>query len=382
MTGSLKFYAPATRCRQSENPRLSLDPISASDTPSDVVFIPPAALPLLRRWSRLSLIAAVLSVPAFGILLITPGWLFQRLMAMDMNGLGPVFLTLFVAVWVGFIGSIFGGLALRRLQGPEPERRGRAWALFATAGIRGLLMVIGGTLGSVVLGRGGEEGGDPEFFKSRWIAGLALTLLLSGVYLRSRRRNVQKPRRGRGWWAFAGGLLLHLALIAALPFSMFHALITFHPEIVRGGGQNRRYEGPQEPGLFAQRQLRLKPVAGKPTTVVLRFWENGKPRELGRRVVNDASALEWRLIEGPGSTQGLSLRWSKPASTPAETWALALPPGVELAPVLEPQSLTLHPGTKTNVWIFQNFDQPLVTPAIASPDWAVEVLLESGSPSP
>lgn len=64
----------------------------------------------------------------------------------------------FVAVWVGFIGAIFGGLALRRLQGLEPEHRGRAWALFATAGIRGLLMVIGGTLGSVVLGRGGEEG--------------------------------------------------------------------------------------------------------------------------------------------------------------------------------------------------------------------------------
>ena len=353
-----------------------------SDTPSNVVFIPPADLPILRRWSRLSLIAAVLSVPAFGILLIVPGWLFQRLMAMDMDGLGPVFLTLFIAVWVGFIGSIFGGLALRRLQGPDPERRGRAWALFATAGIRGLLMVIGGTLGSVVLGRGGEEGGDPDFFKSRWIAGLVVTLLLSGVYLRSRLRGVQKPRRGRGWWAFAGGLLLHLALIAALPFSMFHALITFHPEIVRGGGQNRRYEGPQEPGLFAQRQLRLKPVAGKPTTVVLRFWENGKPRELGRRVVNDASALEWRLIEGSGPTQGLSLRWSKPAITPSETWPLALPAGVELTPVLEPQSLTLHPGIKTNVWIFQNFDQPLVTPAIASPDWAVEVLLESGSPSP
>ena len=154
-------------------------------------------------------------------------------MAMDMDGLGPVVLTLFAAVWVGFIGSIFGGLALRRLQGPEPERRGRAWALFATAGIRGLLMVIGGTLGSVVLGRGGEEGGDPEFFKSRWIAGLALTLLLSGVYLRSRRRGVQKPRRGRGWWAFAGGLLLHLVLIAALPVSMFQAWVTFHPEIVR-----------------------------------------------------------------------------------------------------------------------------------------------------
>ena len=116
--------------------------------------------------------------------------------------------------------------------------------------------------------------------------------------------------------------------------------------------------------------------------MVLRFWENGKPRELGRRVVNDASALEWRLIEGSGSTQGLSLRWSKPAITPAETWPLALPAGVELTPVLEPQSLTLNPGIKTNVWIFQNFDQPLVTPAIASPDWAVEVLLESGSQSP
>ena len=127
-----------------------------------MVFIPPADLPLLRRWSRLSLIAAVLSVPAFGILLITPGWLFQRLMAMDMNGLGPVVLTLFAAVWVGFIGAIFGGLALRRLQGPEPERRGRAWALFATAGIRGLLMVIGGTLGSVVLGRDDESEGTPH----------------------------------------------------------------------------------------------------------------------------------------------------------------------------------------------------------------------------
>ena len=300
---------------------------------------------------------------------------------MEMNDVWPVVLTLFIAVWFGFRGAIFGGRALRRLQGPDPERRGRAWALFATAGIRGLLMVIGGTLGSVVLGRGGEEGGDPEFFKSRWIAGLVVTLLLSGVYLRPRLRGVQKPRRGRGWLAFAGGLLLHLALIAALPVSMFQAWITFHPEIVRGGGQNRRYEGPKEPGLFAQRQMRLKPVAGKPTTVVLRFWEHGKPRELGRRVVDDASVLEWRLIEGPGSTQGLSLRWSKPASTPAETWPLALPAGVELTPVLEPQSLTLHPGTKTNVWIFQNFDQPLVIPAITSPDWAVEVLLESGSPS-
>ena len=104
--------------------------------------------------------------------------------------------------------------------------------------------------------------------------------------------------------------------------------------------------------------------------------------ELGRRVVNDASALEWRLIEGPGSTQGLSLHWTKPATTPLETWSLALPPGVELTSVLEPQSLTLHKGTKTNVWIFQNFDQPLVTPTSASPDWAVEVLVESGSPLP
>lgn len=301
---------------------------------------------------------------------------------MEMNDLGPVVLTLFIAVWVGFIGAIFGGLALRRLQGPDPERRGRAWALFATAGIRGLLMVIGGTLGSVILGRGGEEGGDPDFFKSRWIAGLILTLLLGGAYLRSRRRSVQKPRRGRGWLVFAGGLLLHLALIAALPFSMFQAWITFHPEIVRGGGQNRRYEGPQEPGLFAQRQLRLKTAVGKPTTVVLRFWEHGQPRELGRRVVNDASVLEWRLIEGSGLTQGLSLRWSKPAITPAETWPLALPAGVELIPVLEPQSLMLLSGRRTNLWIFQNFDQALVSPAIASPDWAVEVLLESGSQSP
>ena len=347
-----------------------------------MVPIFPADPPISRRWSRLSLIAAILSVPSFGILLITPGWLFQRMMAMDMNGLGPVVLTLFVAVWVGFIGSIFGGLALRRLQGPDPERRGRAWAVFATAGIRGLLMVIGGTFGSVVLGRAVEEGGDSEFFKSRWIAGLVVTLLLSGVYLRSRLRGVHKPRRGRGWWAFAGGLLLHLVLIPALPFSMFQAWATFHPEIVRGGGQNRRYGGPQEPGLFAQRQLRLKTAVGKPTTVVLRFWENGKPRELGRRVVNDASALEWRLIEGPGSTQGLSLHWTKPATTPLETWSLALPPGVELTSVLEPQSLTLHKGTKTNVWIFQNFDQPLVTPTSASPDWAVEVLVESGSPLP
>lgn len=301
---------------------------------------------------------------------------------MEMNAVGPVFVTLFVAVWVGFLAGIFGGLAIRRLQGPDPERRGRGWAVFATAGIRGLLMVVGGTLGSVVLGRGGVEGGDPEFLLPRWIAGLILTLLLSGAYLRSRLRGVQKPRRGRGWWAFAGGLLLHLALIAALPFSLFQAWVTFHPEIVRGGGQNRRYEGPQEPGLFAQRQLRLKTADGKGTTVVLRFWEDGKPRELARRVVSDATTLEWMLIDGSGSTQGLSLRWSLPATTPPETWSLGVPSGVEFAPVLDPQILTLLPGTRTNLWIFQNFDQPLPMPAAARPDWAVEVLLESKSPSP
>jgi hypothetical protein len=323
-----------------------------------------------------------LSVPSFVILLIGPGWLFQRMMAMEMNAVGPVFVTLFVAVWVGFLASIFGGLALRRLQGPYPERRGRAWAVFATAGIRGLLMVVGGTLGSVVLGRGGVEGGDPEFLLPRWIAGFILTLLLGGAYLRARVRGVRKPRRGRGWWAFAGGLFLHLALIATLPVSLFQAWVTFHPEIVRGGGQNRHYEGPQEPGLFAQRQLRLKTADGKATTVVLRFWENGTPRELGRREVNEATALEWRLIDGLGSTQGLSLRWSQPAITPSETWSLALPSGVELAPVLDPQSLTLLPGTTTNLWIFQNFDQTLPMPSAARPDWAVEVLLQSGSRSP
>lgn len=371
-----------TRCRQSENPEVRLHPIKASDSLSEGEPNPPVDPPIIRRRSRLSLIAAVLSVPSFVVLLIGPGWLFQRMMAMEMNAVGPVFVTLFVAVWVGFLAGIFGGLAIRRLQGPDPERRGRGWAVFATAGIRGLLMVVGGTLGSVVLGRGGVEGGDPEFLLPRWIAGLILTLLLSGAYLRSRLRGVQKPRRGRGWWAFAGGLLLHLALIAALPFSLFQAWVTFHPEIVRGGGQNRRYEGPQEPGLFAQRQLRLKTADGKGTTVVLRFWEDGKPRELARRVVSDATTLEWMLIDGSGSTQGLSLRWSLPATTPPETWSLGVPSGVEFAPVLDPQILTLLPGTRTNLWIFQNFDQPLPMPAAARPDWAVEVLLESKSPSP
>lgn len=371
-----------TRCRQSENPEVRLHPINASDSLSEGEPNPPVDPPIIRRRSRLSLIAAVLSVPSFVVLLIGPGWLFQRMMAMEMNAVGPVFVTLFVAVWVGFLAGIFGGLAIRRLQGPDPERRGRGWAVFATAGIRGLLMVVGGTLGSVVLGRGGVEGGDPEFLLPRWIAGLILTLLLSGAYLRSRLRGVQKPRRGRGWWAFAGGLLLHLALIAALPFSLFQAWVTFHPEIVRGGGQNRRYEGPQEPGLFAQRQLRLKTADGKGTTVVLRFWEDGKPRELARRVVSDATTLEWMLIDGSGSTQGLSLRWSLPATTPPETWSLGVPSGVEFAPVLDPQILTLLPGTRTNLWIFQNFDQALPMPAAARPDWAVEVLLESKSPSP
>jgi hypothetical protein len=323
-----------------------------------------------------------LSVPSFVILLIAPGLLFQRMMAMEMNAVGPLFGILFAAVWAGFLASIFGGLALRRLHGPDPERRGRAWAVFATAGIRGLLMLVGGILGSVVLGRGGVEGGDSEFLLPRWIAGFIFTLLLVGAYLRSRLRSVQKPRRGRGWGAFAGGLLFHLALIAALPVSFFQAWITFHPEIVRGGGRNRRYEGPQEQGLFAQRQLRLKTADGQGTTVVLRVWEAGKPRELGRKMVRDSTALEWRLIEGLDSTQGLILRWSQPAATPPETWSLAVPSGVELAPVLDPRSLTLQSGMKTNLWIFQNFDQVLPMPAVARPDWAVEVLLESESRSP
>lgn len=323
----------------------------------------------------------MLAVPSFFLVLILPGWLFQRMVAFEMQDLGPVFLALFIAVWTGFLGAVFGGLAVRRLQGPDPGKRGRGWAVLATAGSRGLLMVVGGALGSVVLGRGGVEGGDPEFLLPRWIAGFAATLLLAGTYVRHRIRGARKPRKGRGWWAFGGGLLMHLVLIAALPVSLFQAFVTFRPEVVRGGGQNRRYEGPKQPGLYAQRELRLERSDSGKTTVVVRIWQDGKARELGRREVTGAAVLEWLLIVPSGDSKALALRWSQPAAPTPEEWPLALPGGADLAPVLEPRILTIEPGSRTRLWLFQDFDRSTPWPPEATPDRAVEVLLEAG-PAP
>ena len=340
-------------------------------------------IPETPRWSRLSLVAAVLSVPAFGILLILPGLLFQRMIAMEMGSVGPLFLTLFVAIWVGFFGGIFGGLAIRRLKGPEPERRGRAWAVFATAGVRGLLMVVGGALGSVVLGRGsvdgGGGGGDPEFIQYRWWIGFMVTLLVSGLYVRSRIRRLNQSARSRGWWVFAGGLLLHLLLITVLPFSMFQAFVTFRPEVVRGGGQNRQYDGPRDAGLFAQRSLRLDQAQSQEATVVVKFWEKGQSRELGRRRIQGPTTLEWKLIESGGSTNGMGLQWSGSDKASAETWPLGLPSGKDLIPLLDPRIYHLPPATQTNLWIFQDFDQVIQWSGPSKPEWAIEVLLDSGT---
>lgn len=325
------------------------------------------------------MIAGVLSVPSFALVLVLPGWLFQRMVSFEMEGIGPVFVTLLAAVWAGFVGGIFGGLAVRRLQGTDPGSKGRGWAVFATTGSRGLLMVVGGALGSVVLGRGGVEDGDPEFLLPRWIAGFAVTLWLAGAYVRSRIRRVRKPRTGRGWWVFGGGLLLHLLLIAALPVSLFQAFVTFRPEVVRGGGQNRRYEGPSRPGLYAQRELRLGPADSVKTTVVVRWWEKGKPRELARREVPAAATLEWLLIAAPGDSNRVTLRWSQPATPTPQEWPLELPAGADLAPVLEPRIIILRPGDRTGLWIFQDFDRPTPMAPDATPERAVEVILEARS---
>lgn len=369
-----------TRCRQSTNSGIGFFAIKTPEIPSELdPDRPPVLLPR-PRWSRLSLLAAVLSVPAFVILLILPGLLFQRMIAMEMGSVGPLFLTLFIAIWVGFLGGIFGGLAVRRLKGPEPERRGRAWAVFATAGVRGLLMVVGGALGSVVLGRGSVDGGgDPEFIQYRWWLGLIVTLWVSGLYVRSRIRRLNQPARGRGWWVFAGGLLFHLLLITALPFSMFQAFVTFRPEVVRGGGQNRRYDGPRDAGLFAQRSLRLDQANSQDATVVVKLWEKGQPRELGRRQVLGPTTLEWKLIESVGSTNGLGLQWSSSDKAVAETWPLGLPSGKDLIPSLDPRILHVPPAMKTNLWIFQDFDQVKPLSGLSKPEWAVEVLFDSGA---
>lgn len=317
------------------------------------------------------------------LVLLLPGWLFQRMVGFQMEGVGPFFAALFIGVWVGFLGSVFGGLGVRRLQGPAPDRRGRAWAVLSTAGARALLMVVTGALGSVVLGRGGEDGGDSEFLLPRWIAGFAATLLLATTYLRARIRAARRVRRGRGWWVFGGGMLLHLLLIAALPVSWFQAFVTFRPEVVRGGGQNRRYEGPKEPGLYAQRDLRLNLPERTRATLVLRRWDAGTPKELDRREVIGGAPVpvEVRLFEEPSKDKALSLRWSQPAKASETTWPLALPPKSDLIPLVEPRSIRLGVGLKTNLWLFQDFDQVLPLPSSARPDHAVELLVET-APAP
>jgi len=94
-------------------------------------------------------------------------------------------------------------------------------------------------------------------------------------------------------------------------------------------------------------------------------------------VIRGSTSLEWRLIEGPAPDRALSLKWSQPAATAAEAKPLGLPSGMDLGAVIEPPSIRLEPGAKTRLWIFQDFNQTTSMPAVATPDGAVEVVLEA-----
>jgi len=354
----------------------SSDPLPPPIDPGSMPPVPPTGP---RRWSKLAIAAGLFGLPSSILVLVLPGWLFQRLVAFEMEGVGPVFGTLFVAVWAGFVGGILGGLGVRRHQGPEPLRRGRAGAFLASTGSRALLMVVAGALGSVVLGRGEEPAGEPEFLWPRRIAGLAATLLVVGLYLRARHRALGRARAGRGWWVFAGGILLHLLLIAALPVSFFQAFATFRPEVVRGGGQNRRYEGPREPGSYAQRPLRLVVPEGVRVRWILRLWEGGTPRELDRWEVDGQTVvpLEWFLLEDPANPGELRLRQAGPSASHQRSWPVGLPTGADLAPVIEPATLRIQGGSKTNLWLFQDFSDSVPLGPEARPARAIELRVES-----
>lgn len=151
-----------TRCRQSENLEVIPHPINASDSLSEGAQSSggPAHHPatVAAFFDRSGLVGAFFRC--------SPDRPWMAVSADDGHGNECGGASVRDAVCCrlgGFLASIFGGLALRRLQGPDPERRGRGWAVFATAGIRGLLMVVSGTLGSVVLGRGGVEEVIPSF---------------------------------------------------------------------------------------------------------------------------------------------------------------------------------------------------------------------------
>jgi hypothetical protein len=56
-----------------------------------------------------------------------------------------------------------------------------------------------------------------------------------------------------------------------------------------------------------------------------------------------------------------------------------LPSGKDLIPWLDPRIHHLPPATKTNLWIFQDFDQVIQLSGPSKPEWAIEVLLDSGT---
>jgi hypothetical protein len=60
---------------------------------------------------------------------------------------------------------------------------------------------------------------------------------------------------------------------------------------------------------------------------------------------------------------------------------LVVPPRADLAPVLEPRILKTGAGPRTRVWLFQDFDRVTPLSDDATPDRAVEAVLEpiSGS---
>jgi hypothetical protein len=331
------------------------------------------------RLSRLAVVAFVFALIAFPAGVVAAvriaGFVFEN----PGPEAGPWFVVLLISTILGFVAALLGSIPMVRMRGRTPELRGRGLALFAVQGPRALVLGAGLAFGTIWLGgqirmAHGPAVEEEQIVRTLWLVSAVLVLWYVAAGIRRIRGELRS--RTRAWLLYSFGVVLHLALMFGLPFSLVGAFMALHPGQF-GVGQERHM--PQQPvyaGSYAFRELWFDQPARSSARMTLRKWEKGRAEELGSLTLTGTNRIRWVLTE-PGPSGAHTVTWevvSGAKERGSET--IEVPTEVTLVPNDLRTALTLPSRGTTNYWLFVPLGPAGPLAPEAKPDSAIELVLE------
>lgn len=332
------------------------------------------------RLSRLAVVAFVFALIAFPAGVVAAiriaGFIFEN----PGPEAGPWFVALLISTILGFVAALLGSIPMVRMRGRTPELRGRGLALFAVQAPRALALGAGLAFGTIWLGgqirmAHGPAVEEERIVRTLWLVSAVLVLWYVAAGIRRIRGELRS--RTRAWLLYSFGVVLHLALVFGLPFSLVGAFMALHPDQFGVGQERHMPQRPVYAGSYAFRELWFDQPARASARMTLRKWEKGRSAELGSLTLTGTNRIRWVLTE-PGPSGAHTVTWevlsgakergSEPIEVPAE---------VTLVPNDLRTAFPLPAQGATNYWLFVPLGPNGPVVPGAEPDSAIELVLEA-----